>query len=365
MITKTIYYSLILVFNLSVHILFYFLFTDIYLYFDETPEISFFNGIHLVIIILFCYLYLYFYMLAHTLYTIIMSYIYIYMDEDEELQDFENARIIYGRNVAITLFKIRKIKGTFKGNSVILIFFYFSYIFICYIISNAYPDKVAINPNIPSIIYTRLLFDIISIGFILGYIVRYINENAEIVRFENQQNPNNPQSPVSSVATNISTINSISIINSFFVHPLDIEDDFNCPICLVDNDENTTVILLDCEHKFHRRCIMEWVARSPNCPVCRHELEIRRSVINNNNENIINMFNRNRDPYDNIDSYLNEMRQREIIARQGRNNVNSSIQRNRPSALQIPISNMHNSTPNSTPDSTPDSTPNYPNRVFY
>ena len=108
---------------------------------------------------------------------------------------------------------------------------------------------------------------------------------------------------------------------------------------------------------------MEWVVRIPNCPVCRHELEIRRSVINNNNnENIINMFNRNRDPYDNIDRYLNEMRQREIIARQGRNNVNSPIQRNRPSALQIPNSNMYN---NSTPNSTPDSTPNYPNRVFY
>lgn len=359
------------IFNFSINLLFYFLFKDIYLYFDETPEISFFNGIHLVSIILYCYLYFFYYTIVHTLYTFILSYIYFYVDEDEEFQDFENASIIYGRKISIILFKIRNIKSTFKNNSVFLIFFYFTYIFICYVISNGFSKKVLINPSIKSIVYIRLVFDVLSISFIIGYIVRYINENSEIRRYNDQQNQhnhpnlNNPNSTSSNISTNASTRNSLSIINSFFVHPLDIEDDFICPICLINNDEDTSVILLECEHKFHRRCIMEWVSINSNCPVCRHNLEVRRSVSNNNNNNIISMFNINRDNNDNIDNYLNEIRQREINARNERNiprnnagnNTNNQLQRNRPRALQIPIRNVYeNSSNNSTPD--------YPNRVI-
>ena len=74
-------------------------------------------------------------------------------------------------------------------------FFYFTYIFICYVISNGFSKKVSINPNITSIVYTRLVFDVLSISFILGYIVRYINENSEIRRYNDQQNQhNNPNS---------------------------------------------------------------------------------------------------------------------------------------------------------------------------
>jgi hypothetical protein len=45
-----------------------------------------------------------------------------------------------------------------------------------------------------------------------------------------------------------------------------------CPVCLDDfkDDEGThPCIVLGCEHGYHERCIVPWLKRVGNCPVCR------------------------------------------------------------------------------------------------
>jgi hypothetical protein len=47
----------------------------------------------------------------------------------------------------------------------------------------------------------------------------------------------------------------------------------NCAICLEEldhtNKENKIVILPNCEHYFHKRCIKKWFRSNQICPVCR------------------------------------------------------------------------------------------------
>jgi hypothetical protein len=44
-----------------------------------------------------------------------------------------------------------------------------------------------------------------------------------------------------------------------------------CAVCLSDN--NVTCQLLPCDHKFHGKCIANWVERNFSCPLCRQEIE--------------------------------------------------------------------------------------------
>ena len=50
-----------------------------------------------------------------------------------------------------------------------------------------------------------------------------------------------------------------------------------CTICLEDVDENKSMTVLDCGHKFHLKCFMELQVRGDNnkkCPNCRQEQDI-------------------------------------------------------------------------------------------
>jgi hypothetical protein len=42
-----------------------------------------------------------------------------------------------------------------------------------------------------------------------------------------------------------------------------------CPICLEESNGNEYWKKLNCEHKFHKKCIEHWINTSNNCPVCR------------------------------------------------------------------------------------------------
>ena len=52
-----------------------------------------------------------------------------------------------------------------------------------------------------------------------------------------------------------------------------------CIICL--QDFENTIIKLDCNHCFHRKCINKWRKINDNCPICRKSItniiEIKKS----------------------------------------------------------------------------------------
>lgn len=44
--------------------------------------------------------------------------------------------------------------------------------------------------------------------------------------------------------------------------------DFICPICL--ESENVSVVLTECDHMYHVKCIENWMNVNNNCPLCRN-----------------------------------------------------------------------------------------------
>lgn len=43
-----------------------------------------------------------------------------------------------------------------------------------------------------------------------------------------------------------------------------------CTICLETYREHDTQAFLPCCHRFHEKCVKKWLARSTDCPVCKH-----------------------------------------------------------------------------------------------
>ena len=48
----------------------------------------------------------------------------------------------------------------------------------------------------------------------------------------------------------------------------------NCSICIEPFTSTQTNIVLQCNHKFHSRCIKEWLEKELTCPNCRQPLLI-------------------------------------------------------------------------------------------
>lgn len=58
-----------------------------------------------------------------------------------------------------------------------------------------------------------------------------------------------------------------------------------CPICYDNENEIEQNIKLECGHKFHDKCILEWCKNSLSCPMCRCNITDERCVeIRRNNE---------------------------------------------------------------------------------
>ena len=47
--------------------------------------------------------------------------------------------------------------------------------------------------------------------------------------------------------------------------------DVTCPICTEPALLNA-VKTKDCQHMFHRDCLLTWIKKKPTCPVCRNSL---------------------------------------------------------------------------------------------
>ena len=51
------------------------------------------------------------------------------------------------------------------------------------------------------------------------------------------------------------------------------EEHKECSICLEPIEENKEVKkLINCNHYFHKSCILNWILVNSNCPLCRNKL---------------------------------------------------------------------------------------------
>ena len=62
------------------------------------------------------------------------------------------------------------------------------------------------------------------------------------------------------------------------------DDKKNCIICMEDFKNGDEVIYLPCLHVFHNTCILEWLKRHDDCPVCKFKLTLEN--LNRNNQNL-------------------------------------------------------------------------------
>ena len=46
-------------------------------------------------------------------------------------------------------------------------------------------------------------------------------------------------------------------------------NDIECSICFEDFIEDEELVILDCNHLFHAKCISHWVIKKHSCPLCR------------------------------------------------------------------------------------------------
>jgi len=55
----------------------------------------------------------------------------------------------------------------------------------------------------------------------------------------------------------------------------DLENLINeCSICLENYEINDKIIILNCNHIFHKRCLDLWLSNNNNCPICREDIFI-------------------------------------------------------------------------------------------
>ena len=45
----------------------------------------------------------------------------------------------------------------------------------------------------------------------------------------------------------------------------------NCAVCLKDYERHVEVVILKCEHMFHRECMDKWLREATICPLCRKD----------------------------------------------------------------------------------------------
>jgi len=50
------------------------------------------------------------------------------------------------------------------------------------------------------------------------------------------------------------------------------EEERECAICLVEYVLNDKLKVLPCLHKYHDKCISEWLLKGSSCPFCHYEL---------------------------------------------------------------------------------------------
>lgn len=43
-----------------------------------------------------------------------------------------------------------------------------------------------------------------------------------------------------------------------------------CAVCLMEFEENELCRMTLCLHVFHSECLLSWIKKNENCPVCRY-----------------------------------------------------------------------------------------------
>ncbi len=61
----------------------------------------------------------------------------------------------------------------------------------------------------------------------------------------------------------------------------EIDDSEKCVICLDDYDYDNNVGKLECEHKYHQKCIERWLMEKTICPLCKY------NVLSSNNTELV------------------------------------------------------------------------------
>ena len=51
-----------------------------------------------------------------------------------------------------------------------------------------------------------------------------------------------------------------------------------CSICLEKLEKNNSVVILECGHKFHDKCIKNWMKIKKTCPICRKKIKIKKFI---------------------------------------------------------------------------------------
>ncbi|XP_063791648.1 RING finger protein 44-like [Pseudophryne corroboree] len=79
--------------------------------------------------------------------------------------------------------------------------------------------------------------------------------------------------PAIEEANNGQKVRSLRLNISFFQSTIIAVDEAtqSCVICLMQYQDGERVSVLPCSHKYHPRCISQWVATNSSCPLCRRE----------------------------------------------------------------------------------------------
>ena len=59
-----------------------------------------------------------------------------------------------------------------------------------------------------------------------------------------------------------------------------------CTICLDDYDYDNNVVKLICEHRYHKKCIENWLVEKPVCPLCKYNVLTGNEEFVNNEEHL-------------------------------------------------------------------------------
>mmetsp|Transcript_42459 Transcript_42459/g.76295 ORF Transcript_42459/g.76295 Transcript_42459/m.76295 type:complete len:352 (+) Transcript_42459:103-1158(+) len=52
------------------------------------------------------------------------------------------------------------------------------------------------------------------------------------------------------------------------------EDNSKCMVCMEHFEQGEALRSLPCLHRYHQSCIDEWLMRSPECPICKHDITV-------------------------------------------------------------------------------------------
>ncbi|CAN8290334.1 unnamed protein product [Cochlearia groenlandica] len=148
---------------------------------------------------------------------------------------------------------------------------------------NFKPVHKVVSPPV-NIFMTGGLLLIIITGFIYFFCTYFYNKLLTVLNtHRNRNTPPRNLIQQSSDQQEHAGLDS-KIIESFPEFPYSVRDKGNdkCAICLIDYmDDDTMRLITTCNHFFHTICIDLWFELHKTCPVCRRELDVDQTLLEN------------------------------------------------------------------------------------